>query len=206
MTDAFVKFEREGREGVVAVGSRLLDVMKRLGIRVAGPCDPSIGEHHCILKVTSGATFLSPLGDSEREHFASLGRKGNVRLGCQARIIGAGEIAVMTEAKKEGTETAEAAKPNLVEEFEALPLEQKIADLVRMEAVALGETLSFVVNSPYLVIEKIGDVLAEFGMKLDREPKDTAMPPTSDAGEGTGAAPSETKKPAARRPKRAEKK
>ncbi|MEP6945786.1 MAG: hypothetical protein ABJA02_07710 [Acidobacteriota bacterium] len=76
----------------------------------------------------------------------------------------------MTEEKKVDAK-AEEEKSKIVDEFQALPLEKKLAELFRMEAVALGETLSFVVNSPYLVIEKIGDVLAEFGMKMDRESK-----------------------------------
>ena len=61
-------------------------------------------------------------------------------------------------------------------EFEALPLEKKIARLFKMEAITLGETFSYVVNSPMKVIEKVGDVIAEFGMKIENEAKKATRP------------------------------
>ena len=76
----------------------------------------------------------------------------------------------MTDEAKTEPKAEESGK-KIVDEFQALPLSEKLRELLKMEAVALGETLTFVVNSPYLVIEKIGDVLAEFGMKMDRQSK-----------------------------------
>lgn len=202
MADVIVRFEREDREGLVAVGSYLIDAVKRLGIRLPDKCSHGDGIHHCLVTIRSGSSLLSPVSQPEKEHLASLGRKESVRLACYAKINDAGEITVMTEQTKEETKNTE-TRSKLVDEFEALPLEKKIADLVRMEAVALGETVSFVVNSPYLVLEKIGDVLAEFGMKLDREAKESARP-AKDAAKPAekapaAAAPKPRKKPAAQR-------
>lgn len=174
MADAIVRFISQEIEGAAPVGSKLSDIMKRFGIRLDPPCDSIAGEHCCIVKIESGAEYLSTASKVELEHLAKLKRKSDFRVACYAEIVRSGEITVMTEEKKDESKKAEgdAKKTSkIVDEFEALPLEKKIADLVRMEAVALGETISFVVNSPYLVLEKVVDVLAEFGMKLDREPK-----------------------------------
>ncbi|MGH9946185.1 MAG: hypothetical protein ACRD6X_03205, partial [Pyrinomonadaceae bacterium] len=56
-------------------------------------------------------------------------------------------------------------------EFAELPLEKKIANLVHLEAITFTETLAFVVNSPFTVIDKIGDVLAEFGLNKETAEK-----------------------------------
>jgi ferredoxin len=208
MADAVVRFSIQNIEGAVPVGSKLSDVMKRFGIRLDPPCDAAAGEHFCVVMIESGAEYLSSASDAELEHLAKLKRKSEFRIACYMEIVGSGEITVMTEEKKEGSKTAEGEEKKtskLVDEFEALPLEKKIADLVRMEAVALGETISFVINSPYMVLEKVVDVLAEFGMKLDREPKSEPAKAEPERGKqaksgksAKGPASSNKKKPAAR--------
>ena len=56
-----------------------------------------------------------------------------------------------------------------------------------MEAVTFGETVAYVVNSPMKVVEKVGDVIAEFGMKLEREAKKASRPkePVTEPRSGT---------------------
>lgn len=198
MADAVVRFEREGLEGVVAVGTYLSDALRRFGIRFDDSCDFEAGKHCCSVVVNGGADLLSQLTDREKEHFAAVGRRKNERLACEAKISGPGEIIIMTDEKKKTT-TETKAKPKMVEEFESLPLEQKIANLVRMEAVALGETISYVFNSPFSVLEKVGDVMAEFGMKLEREAK-KATRPAENGTEKKEASPKPP--PAAKKPRR----
>ncbi len=176
MADAIVKFEREEREGAVPVGTYLDDVIKRLGIPAPDACDPTNLQHNCVVTVISGSELLSPRTSAETEHFKATERTEDARLACETQIISVGEVVIMTEEKKVDPK-GEQEKSKIVDDFQALPLERKLAELLRMEAVALGETLTFVVNSPYLVIEKIGDVLAEFGMKMDRESKKARAEP-----------------------------
>ena len=82
----------------------------------------------------------------------------------------------MTDQKKEEPKKSEPAKDRFQAEFEALPLEKKIASLFRMEAVTIGETFAYVVNSPLKVVEKVGDIIAEFGIKLENEAKKAKRP------------------------------
>jgi ferredoxin len=189
MSDVYIHFVRENLQGTVAVGSYLSDVLKRFGVRCASECDRSGDIHDCEVAITVGDELLSPLTAVEMEHFGASRRRTNRRLACEARIVKPGEIVIMTDEKQE-TPKAEAPKKDKFQaEFEALPLEKKIASLLRMEAVTLGETVAYVVNSPMKVVEKVGDVIAEFGMKLEQEAKKASRPkePVSEPGAAGGA-------------------
>jgi ferredoxin len=177
MSDVHIKFTREGLSGTVAVGSYLCDVMGRFGVRLDTTCDRPTDFHDCEVTIVHGADLLSEPTGAETEHFGIDRRTNLRRLACEAQIIKPGEIEIMTDEKQETAKEQEAkAKDKFQEEFEALPLEKKIAHLLRMEAVTLGETVAYVVNSPMKVVEKVGDVIAEFGLKLEREAKKASRP------------------------------
>ena len=177
MGDAFVTIESNGRnaEGIVAVGSYLGDVIRRFGIADHDHCTTG---HDCIVTIKSGAEFLSAPTAVETEHFSESGRKSGERLACHAKIERPGDIVVMTQEKKKEKEekTAESTKDQFRKEFTELPLEQKIAELMKLEAIAFGDTVSFIANSPFKVFEKIGDVMADFGMKLEKNAHDAQRP------------------------------
>ena len=92
----------------------------------------------------------------------------------------------MTEQKKKASKKAETPKDQFQAEFEALPLEKKFARLLRMEAVTLSETFAYVVDSPMKVVEKVGEVIAEFGTKLENEVKKATRPAESTSGSSAG--------------------
>lgn len=175
MTDVEIRFDREDQDGVVAVGTYLMDAAKRFGVKTETDCVPAKGIHSCVVVVTKGAGNLSSLTRAETEHFALHGRRNNERLACEVRIERPGEIVVMTKEKAQEPKKKEKRNP-LQDEFAGLPLEKKIANLMRMEAVTLSETFSYVVNSPMKVFEKVGDVIAEFGIKLENEARKAARP------------------------------
>src|ERR1051325_11251164 len=104
MSDVEIKFEREGLEGLVPVGTYIGDAMRRFGIRDVEHCNARGDEHDCLVEITSGDDLLSPLTSIESEHFGAEGRKSGQRLACQAKIERAGEIVVMTKKKQEKKE------------------------------------------------------------------------------------------------------
>lgn len=174
MTDVQIKFEREGLEGVIPTGSYLSDAMRRMGIAVSLECD---SDHECIVTVVSGEDLLSPLTTFEAERLMSVERKPGERLACHARIENAGEIVVMTKERKEQSKAEDSsAGEKYREQFTELPLEQKITELVKLEAIALGDTFSFIANSPYLLLDKLGDVMAQFGLKQERKAREAKRP------------------------------
>ena len=175
MEEVEVKFEREGLAGIVPVGTYLVDAAKRLGVKLEGECSQSESLHFCSMTVKSGADLLSPETNAETEHFSKEERKPNERLACQAKIEKPGEIVVLTEENKKEEETMDTSE-QYIKEFSELPLEKQIANLMRLEAIALGETFSFVMNSPYTIAGKIMDVMAEFGFKKEEQAKKAARP------------------------------
>ena len=68
-------------------------------------------------------------------------------------------------------EKKERIKEPLQNEFESLPLDEKIANLLKMEAVTLSETFAYAVKSPLEVVEKVGDVITDIGLKIEAEAK-----------------------------------
>jgi ferredoxin len=176
MEEVEVTFEREGRKGLVATGSYLIDAAGRLGIRFEDVCVQAEGTHFCSVTIRSGADNLSALTQLETEHFSKNGRKNNERLACQAKIEKPGEVIIMTEEKKEETKSENEESDQYVKDFTELPLEKKIAKLAKLEVIALGETISYVINSPFTVGEKVLDVLAEFGFKKEQRAKEATRP------------------------------
>jgi ferredoxin len=178
MSDAVVRFEREDAEGVVAVGSYLGDAAKRFGVKFDPECsfvEPI--EHNCAVEVVDGGDLLSEKTASEIDILKGSDLGDRWRLACHAKIEKAGEVVVMTKEKSkvEQEEDKDQAE-DYRKRFEELPLEKKMAELVRLESIALSETLSFVINSPYKVADKVMDFMAEFGFKLDKDKKEATKP------------------------------
>ncbi len=172
MNDADVRFDRENAEGLVAVGSYLSGAAKRFGVRFEGDCVPAAEEHVCQVQIVEGAEFLSAKTGAENDADLDEGW----RIACHAKIEKPGEIVVMTKEKPAAVEEDKDQAEDYRKRFEDLPLEKKMAELVRLESIALSETLNFVVNSPYKIADKVMDFLAEFGFKAETEKKESAKP------------------------------
>ena len=173
MADAQIRFEREDLEGLIPVGSYVGDALRRFGVREYDRCN---SEHDCIVTITSGADVLSQPTSVEKEQLTDDQRKNGDRLACHARIERSGEIVVMTKERKEEEKVEENRGEEYRKEFAELPLEQKISELMKLEAIALGDTFSFIVNSPYKVFEKIGDVMADLGLKMETKAREAQRP------------------------------
>lgn len=183
MQEAEIKFKREELSGVIPVGTYLFDAARRMGAEVE--CERTGETDDCAMKVTRGGEFLSEITKAEIEQLSDERRRGGERLACQAKIERVGEIEIMTTEKKEEEKPDyEAKREAYRKEFEELPLEKKIASLVELEAIALGDTFSFIINSPYKLVGKFMDVLAEFGLKMDEEAKKQTRPAEHRNGDG----------------------
>lgn len=187
MKDAEVKFERENAEGIVAVGSYLSDAAKRFGVKFEADCVPAAGEHFCQVRIVDGSEFLSEKTSAENDADLDKGW----RIACHAKIEKAGEIVVMTKEKPASAKEDKDQAEDYRKRFEDLPLEKKMAELVRLESIALSETLNFVVNSPYKIADKVMDFLAELGFRAETEKKESAKP-EEHRSNGTNGAKAET--------------
>ncbi|MBK9165386.1 MAG: hypothetical protein IPM21_16050 [Acidobacteria bacterium] len=166
-----IEFKKEGINGSIPAGTYLIDAAKRLGVRFPIPCIPVSGEHYCSVDVENGIGALSDTSEAEKEFFANSTAAFGNRLACQARLERPGSIVVETrfeepepeEKKEDGNKIFEGYK----ERFSALSLEQKMSEISQLEALALADTLGFVMNAPYAIGNKVTDVLADIGLKKD---------------------------------------
>ncbi len=190
MPDTEVKFKREGLEGVVAVGSYLIDIAKRFGVHFDELCAPEMNEHFCAVVITSGSELLSGETKAEKDYFQSNQRKTHERLACQVKIEKPGEIEIMTREKAKDQKSEKTADDNSEQyrkEFEEMPLEKKIANLVQLETIALGETVSFIMNSPFKIADMMMGVMAEFGFKKEEQQKTAVRPDEHKSDTGSKA-------------------
>lgn len=169
-------FEREGLEGVVAVGSYISDAAKRVGVRFEESCSIADGVHFCRVEVLEGGDLLSEETAAEKEYFAENDRKVGERLACVAKLEKAGDATFMTKEKEQPNEADAMSDDAYRKQFAELPLDRKISQLVQLEAMALTDTLSFMINSPYKVADRFMDVLAGFGFKKEQAEKDAVRP------------------------------
>ncbi len=192
MEEVEIKFERENLDGVIAAGTYLYDAAKRLGVGVE--CERTGESDLCAMRILRGSELMSELTHAEIEQLSAERRRNGERLACQAKIEKSGEITVMTNKKQAEKEPkTEEQKDEFRKEFEALPLEKKIASLLRLEGIVLGETISYVVNSPFKVFEKAMDVMAEFGIKLETQAKEATRPKEHNKEESTSENGAKTK-------------
>ncbi len=173
--EAEIKFERESRSGIIPVGTYLFDVARRFGVNLEAEL---FGEwEDSVVQILKGKELLSDFTKLEKEHLTQASRNKGERLARQAKIEKSGEVVIMTKEKvQEEKDAGKEKQEQYRKEFEELPLEKKISSLMELEAIALGETFSFVLNSPYKIGEKVLDVLAEFGLKFEKEAKDATTP------------------------------
>lgn len=176
MREVELKFERENRNGIVATGTYLFDAARRLGVEVEAECERVGACDSCSMTVRDGGECLSEPTMAELNQLTGERRENGERLSCQARLEKQGEITLMTKKKKEEEKPAEEKTEEYRKQFEEMPLEKKIASLVELEAIALGETVSFVLNSPFKIFDVAMGVLAEFGLKLETEAKKQKRP------------------------------
>lgn len=190
-----IKFEPSGQSGIMAAGCYICDAAARMGVHLESDCEKHGENDSCTVEVISGRDLLSEVTAAEIEHLTEAERKGGKRLACQAKIERQGELIVMVAEKKQTEEEKqEEINRKRRKEFEELPLEKKVANLLELEAITLSETFSFVINSPFKIFEKVMDVMAEFGLKLDEEAKKAKRPAEHVETDNSGNSETDTKK------------
>lgn len=83
-------------------------------------------------------------------------------------------------------------KSRLQDEFNALPLDEKFANLFKMEAATLGEALKYVADSSMKAVEQAGEAIKDLSSKIEAEVRKAS----SECKTNGNAAKAEAKKPA----------
>jgi ferredoxin len=182
-----VKFEPEGRSGIIAEGTYLWDAAKRLGIYLPAECEGRGECDTCAVIVKEGATLLSSLTEAERERLSPERLAAGERLACQTKVEHSGDVVLQPVPVTERAETSEEALKGFRKEFREMPLDKKLATLVELEAVAMMQTLNAVVGLPFTVGEKVLDFMAGRGRAMNRREREARKPAEHRAAEEVSA-------------------
>jgi ferredoxin len=180
-----IKFEPDGRSGVIAEGTYLWDAAKRLGVRLPAECEGRGECDTCAVVVEKGATLLSSLTEAERVRLSPERLAAGERLACQVKVERGGELTLRPVPATERAETTQETVKELSREFRELPLERKLATLVELEAVTMFQTLSAIADAPYKIAGKVLDLMAGRGRQLSQRDREARRPaehrPSTDA-------------------------
>lgn len=171
-----IKFEPDGRSGVIAEGTYLWDAAKRLGLRLPAECEGRGECDTCAVIVKQGATLLSSLTEAERVRLSPERLAAGERLACQAKVERGGELVLTPVPTTERAETTEEAVKDFRKEFKEMPLNRKLATLMEFEAVTAFETLSSIAGLPFTLGEKVMDVMAGFGRTMSKKEREARKP------------------------------
>ncbi|HYP02651.1 MAG TPA: 2Fe-2S iron-sulfur cluster-binding protein [Pyrinomonadaceae bacterium] len=177
-----VEFVPDGRHGVVAEGTYLWDAAKRLGLRLPAECEGRGECDTCAVVVKEGATLLSGLTQAERTRLSPERLAAGERLACQAKIERAGDLVLQPVPETVRQETAEETKQDLRAEFRELPLTQKLATLVELEAIVARQTFKAIADVPASYFEKGLDFIVNFGRERARRERQARRPAEHVAG------------------------
>lgn len=145
-----VTFEPSGINGLVAQGTYLIDAAKRLGAPLGEQCTKGKGEcTSCVVSVKSGNELLSTPSAAEHRLFGSELTTNNLRLVCQTKIEGQGDLVLMSTVfhAAEPTSTAQ-TQSDIAQKFNELPLKEKIAALLKFEAITVQEVIDSAIQKP----------------------------------------------------------
>jgi len=178
--NAEIRFEPEGRQGLIAEGTYLSEAANRFGIYFDGECAEGTGGHCCAVLVEAGGELLSAPTQEELDNLTEDARVKGERLACQARIERTGEVIVAIMEKEEEIKDETVLQEEKFQEFRKgfsdLPLNKKVGELVQLEAIALGETVSYVLNLPFTIGDQIMGVMAGFGKQMDKAAEEAKHP------------------------------
>jgi ferredoxin len=171
-----IKFEPDGRSGLIAEGTYLWDAAKRLGLRLPAECEGRGQCDTCAVIVEQGATLLSSLTEAERVHLSPERLASGERLACQVKVERGGEVVLRPVPVTEREMTSEETAKDLRKEFRDLPLKRKLSTLVELEAVTLFQTLNTIIDIPFMLGEKVMDLMAGRGRSLSESKRAERRP------------------------------
>ena len=144
-----ITFEPSGISGVVAQGTYLIDAARRMGAPLGTGCTAGKGEcPACLISVKSGVEVLSSPSLAEETQLGNENLDQSLRLACQVKLENKGDVVVMVATRPESRPTASDSAADLQKKFGALPLRQKLATLVQLEAITASETLDAAIEKP----------------------------------------------------------
>ena len=148
-----ITFEPSGISGLVAQGTYLIEAARRMGAPLGAGCLAGKGDcPACVVAVKAGANLLSPPTSVENTHLGAEGLSDSLRMACQTKIEGQGDIVLMVTPYRAHGATPPVDLPSDIEKkFGELSLNQKIAALLKFEAITMSEAFDAALKKPLAV-------------------------------------------------------
>ena len=144
-----ITFEPSGLSGVVAEGTYLIDAARRMGVSLGAGCTIGKGEcPDCLIAIKAGADLLSAPSAAELKQLDAEDLAQSHRLACQVKLQFPGDVVVMASARKPSGGAPRDMKSEVKREFASLPLTQKIATLMQLEAITMSEAFDSAIEKP----------------------------------------------------------
>lgn len=151
-----ITFEPADLSGIIPEGIYLLDAAKRMGVRMPVECSGREQCSTCVVLIETGVVLLSEPDEVEQQLLGELVIEGPAqRLACRAIIERPGEIVVTIP--ETGAQKEEPLK-EIRKTFSQLPLNQKLAALVQLEATTMSEAMDVVAGKTRSVGERMLDL------------------------------------------------
>jgi len=166
-----ITFEPSGLTGVVAEGTYLIDAARRMGVSLGDGCTIGKGEcPNCLISVKTGLTLLSTPSAAELKQLNEEDLAQSHRLVCQVKLQYPGEVVVMATARRPSSGVPRDTASEVKREFGALPLKQKLATLVQLEALTMTEAFDSAIEKPLAFGARTMDaILAKTRAKNDKK-------------------------------------
>ena len=156
-----ITFEPSGISGLVAEGTYLIDAARRMGASLGAGCTAGKGEcPACVVSVKAGSELLSTPSAAEEKQLGTEHLDQALRLACQTKIEGQGEVVVMVAARPQTRTKPDDTEAEFRTKFGALPLNKKIATLMQLEAITMSEAFDSAIEKPLAFGAKTFDAIA----------------------------------------------
>jgi ferredoxin len=147
-----VTFEPSGISGLVSQGTYLIDAARRMGAPIGNGCTGGKGDcPSCVVSVKSGGDQLSTPTSAEARILGEGGLADSLRMACQAKIEGHGDIVLMVSAHRTHSPSAAVDPDDIAKKFGELTLNQKIVALLKFEAITMSEAWDAALQKPLAV-------------------------------------------------------
>jgi ferredoxin len=157
-----ITFEPSGISGLVAQGTYLIDAARRLGVTLGTGCTSGQAEcPSCVVVINSGVELLSVPSVAESRQLGNNPFGQTLRLACQTKIEGVGDIIVGTNAERPRAPTPDEDISDIHRKFSELPLNKKIATLLQFEAITMSEAFDSAVEKPLALGSRAMDKIME---------------------------------------------
>lgn len=111
-----VSFMPEGKKVEAKIGESLLEIARKAGLDIIGPCNGKALCGKCMVRIIAGTDSVSDLTEDEKTALTSKKLKEGYRLSCRCKIVGENAITVLVPSESRSGEYVVFVEGEVLEE------------------------------------------------------------------------------------------